>query len=686
MRASSLSEKMYRFSDIAVAVAVILTVVMMIIPIPSGVLSFFLIFNISLSLLVLLVSLFIQEPLDFSVFPTLLLIMTLFRLCLNISTTRLILLNADAGVVVEKFGSLVVGGNPVVGFIIFLILIIIQFIVITKGSERVSEVAARFTLDAMPGKQMSIDADLNSGIITEQEARAKRITIQHEADFYGSMDGASKFVRGDAIAALIIVVINILGGFIIGIVQKNMAFQEALLTYTLLTVGDGLVTQIPALLVSTAAGIVVTRNGSDSGFGVDISRQLFGYPKALAITCGILILLALLGLPPLPIFLIAAVLGGSAYLLDRSSKKERVQEIESDRSRELEEMKKPENVLSLVQVDTLEIELGYNLIPLVDAKQGGDLLDRILIIRRQCALELGFVIPPVRVRDNVQIDPNTYLIKVKGSTVGRGKIMLDHYLAIGPEVKSQFEGIETEDPTFGLPALWVVEQIKDDVEASGFTAVEPVAVMATHLTEIVKKHAYEIISRQDVQNLLDHVKKSNSAVVKELVPELLSLGEIQKVLSNLLREKVQIRDLTTILETLADYARYTKDTVILTEHVRQALGRQIIESLLEPDNKLYVLTMEPKLEQTLKESLPQNEQEGGLSLDPLKAQQILANLRPLMEKAIADRHQPVLLCSPILRFYFLRMIERMLPMLVVISYNELQPDYQVESIGMISIS
>ncbi len=686
MTASSLSEKMYKFSDMAVAVAVILTVVMMIIPIPSGLLSFFLIFNISLSLLVLLVSLFIQEPLDFSVFPTLLLIMTLFRLCLNISTTRLILLNADAGGVVEKFGSLVVGGNPVVGFIIFLILIIIQFIVITKGSERVSEVSARFTLDAMPGKQMSIDADLNSGIITEQEARDKRITIQHEADFYGSMDGASKFVRGDAIAALIIVVINILGGFIIGIVQKNMAFQEALLTYTLLTVGDGLVTQIPALLVSTASGIVVTRNGSDNGFGVDISRQLFGYPKALSITCGVLILLALLGLPPIPIFIIAAVLGGSAYLIGRSSKKEKVQEVESERSRELEEMKKPENVLGLVQVDTLEIELGYNLIPLVDAKQGGDLLDRILIIRRQCALELGFVIPPVRVRDNVQIDANTYLIKVKGSTVGKGKIMLDHYLAIGPEVKLQFQGIETQDPTFGLPALWVVEQIKDDVEAAGFTAVEPVAVMATHLTEIVKKHAYEIISRQDVQNLLDHVKKSNSAVVKELVPELLSLGEIQKVLANLLREKVQIRDLTTILETLADYARYTKDTVILTEYVRQALGRHIIESLLEPDNKLYVLTFAPELEQTLKESLPQNEQGGSLSLDPLKAQQVLTNLRSLMEKAIADGHQPVLLCSPVLRFYFLRMAERMLPMLVVISYNELQPDYQVESIGMISIN
>lgn len=683
MAVSSLSERMYKFSDVIVAVAVILTVVMMIIPIPAGLLSFFLIVNISLSLLVLLVSLFIQEPLDFSVFPTMLLILTLFRLCLNISTTRLILLYADAGAVIEKFGSLVVGGNPVVGFIIFLILVIIQFIVITKGSERVSEVAARFTLDAMPGKQMSIDADLNSGGITELDAKNRRLKVQREADFYGAMDGASKFVRGDAIASLIIVAINILGGFIIGIVQMGMPFQDALFTYTLLTVGDGLVTQIPALLVSTASGIVVTRNGSANGFGVDIYKQLLGYPKALVITCGVLILLALLGLPRLQIFIIAALLGGSAYFLDRSTKKEKVEEVESERSRELEEMKKPENVIGLVQVDPLEIELGYNLIPMVDAKQGGDLLDRILVIRRQCALELGFVIPPVRVRDNVQIDSNAYLLKVKGSTVGTGKLMLGYYLAIGPEVKSQFEGIEAQDPTFGLPALWIAKQTKDDVEAAGFTAVEPVAVIATHLTETVKKHAYEIINRQDVQNLLDHVKKTNSAVVKELVPDLLSLGEIQKVLSNLLREKVQIRDLATILETLADYAHYTKDTVILTEYVRQALGRQIVEELLEPDNKLYVLTFEPKLEQSLKEGLPQNEQMGALSLDPLKAQQILSNLRSLMEKAIADGHQPVLLCAPVLRFYFLRMVERVLPMLVAISYNELQQDYQVESLGMI---
>jgi len=680
---STITENLSRYSDVAVAVAVIMTVVMMIIPVSSGLLSVFLIFNISLSLLILLVSLFTEETLDFSIFPTLLLIMTLFRLSLNVSTTRLILLNADAGAVVAKFGSLVIGSNPFVGFIIFLILVIIQFVVITKGAERVSEVAARFTLDAMPGKQMSIDADLNAGTITDSEAKQQRVKIQREADFYGAMDGASKFIRGDAVAALIIVVINILGGFIIGMVQKSMGFQQALSTYTLLTVGDGLVTQIPALLISTASGIVVTRNGSEKGFGYDVSRQLLGYPKALSIASGILILLAMLGLPPVPIVVIAGIFGFLAYSLDRSSRQEKVQAAERVRSQEMEAIKKPENVLNLVQVDTMEVELGYNLIPLVDAKQGGDLLDRVLMIRRQCALDLGFIIPPVRLRDNVQLDSNTYQVKIKGSTVGSGKILIDHYLAIGPEVQKSFSGVETVEPTFGLPALWIAAALKDEVEAAGYTVVEPSAVIATHLTEVVKKHSYEIISRQDVQNLLDHVKKTDSAVVSELVPELLSLGEIQKVLCNLLRERVQIRDLATILETLADYARYSKDTVILTEYVRQALGRHIIEVLLEPDDKLYVMTFEPSLEQSLKESLPKGDRGGRLSLDPHRAQQIMDKLRQTTEQVLQVGHQPVLLCSPVLRFYFKQLTEKFLPALTVISYNELQNDVRVESSGMI---
>jgi flagellar biosynthesis protein FlhA len=679
MADSSVAAFRFRFGDVAVAVAVILVVVMMIIPIPTGLLSFFLIFNITLALIILL----IRETLEFSVFPTLLLIMTLFRLSLNISTTRQILLNAYAGEVVQRFGNMVIGGNPVVGFIIFLILVVIQFIVITKGAERISEVAARFTLDAMPGKQMSIDADLNAGIITDKEARQRRQKIQQEADFYGSMDGATKFVRGDAIAALIILVINVLGGFIIGIVQKNMSFQDALQTYTLLTVGDGLVTQIPALLISVASGIIVTRTGVGTSFTSDLTNQLLSYPKALAIACGILILLALLGMPAVPVLGIAALTGFTAYTLDRSSKQVKRQEVETARTRELDQMKKPESVLGMVQVDTLEIELGYNLIPLVDTKRGGDLLDRVLMIRKQCALDLGFVVPPVRLRDNMQLDRSAYAIKIRGSVVGKGKLMIDHYLAIGPDVKSRFQGVETVEPTFGLAALWVAGAIKDDVEAAGYTVVEPSAVVATHLTEIVKRHANEIINRQDIQNMLDNVKKTNSAVIGELTP-LLGLGEIHRVLSHLLREGVSIRDLNTILETLADSARLTKDSAFLTEYVRQALGRQITGGLLDADQKLYVLTFEPGLEQSLKESLPKNEQGAHLNLDPLRAQQIIEHLRVSVERMTQGGHQPVVLCSPVLRFYFKRLSEKILPNLTVLSYNELQPEIQVESLGMIS--
>ncbi|NPV28223.1 MAG: flagellar biosynthesis protein FlhA [Firmicutes bacterium] len=683
MAVLSTGSRYFKYVDVAVAVAVILAVVMMIIPVPSGLLSVLLIFNIALSLLILLVSLFTREPLEFSVFPALLLIMTLFRLCLNISTTRLILLQAYAGEVIQKFGGFVIGGNPAVGFIIFLILVVIQFIVITRGAERVSEVAARFTLDAMPGKQMSIDADLNTGLITENEARARRRKIQQEADFYGAMDGASKFVRGDAIAALVIIVINILGGFLVGVVQKGMTFQQALQTYTVLTVGDGLVTQIPALLVSTSAGIIVTRAAAEASFGLDLSRQLLSYPKALGIAGGILVLLALLGLPPLPILLMSGILGGLAYTLERSFKEARRQEEEKARAQEFEEAKKPEHVISLVQVDPLEIELGYNLIPLVDSKQGGDLLDRIVMIRRQCALELGFIVPPVRLRDNMQLNPNTYVIKVKGVEVGRGDLMLDHLLALGPEVQSKLKGVRTQEPTFGLPAVWIQAHQREEAELAGFTVVDPTSVIATHLTEIIKTHAHELLSRQDVQNLLDHVKKSYAAVVNELYPDLLSLGEIQKVLGNLLREKVSIRDLVTILETLADYARVTRDPELLTEYVRQALGRQIVGQYLE-DQKLYVLTLDPEVEQIIKDGIQKTEHGSYLAVDPQKAQQILSRLRSLAQKMIEAGHQPVVLCPPGIRPYFKRLTERVLSGLVVLSFNELQPNIQVESVGMVS--
>ena len=678
------SSRFTRYGDLLVAVFIVFSVMMMIIPLPASLLSFLLIINITLSLLILLVALFTQEVLDFSVFPALLLVMTLFRLCLNISTTRLILLHAYAGEVIQEFGGFVIGNNPVVGFIIFLILVVIQFIVITKGAERVSEVAARFTLDAMPGKQMSIDADLSAGLISENEAKDRRAKIQQEADFYGAMDGASKFVRGDAIAAIVIVVINIVGGFLIGLVQKGMDFQQALQTYTVLTVGDGLVTQIPALLVSTSAGIIVTRAAADSTFGIDLTKQLFSYPRAMAIAGGLLLFLGVCGLPFMPILIISGTLFGMSYLLNRSLVNARIEEEERIRAREFEEAKKPEHVFSLVQVDPLEVELGYNLLPLVDEKQEGDLLDRIVLIRRQIALDFGFIVPPIRLRDNMQLSPNDYVIKVKGVEVGKGNLVLNHCLVLGPDVQEKMEGIKTTDPTFGLPALWIPVSRKEEAELTGYTVVDTISVLATHLTEIIKKYAHEILSRQDVQNLLDHTKKTSPAVVNELYPELLNLGEIQKVLGNLLREGVAIRDLVTILEALSDAARVTKVPELLTEYVRQSMGRQIVAPYLV-DYKLFVLTLDPELDQVIKDGIQQTEQGSFLALEPQTTQKLLSRLVDWTGRVMNAGHQPVVLCSPVVRFHLKRLTEKMIPSLIVLSYNEILPDINVESLGMVSI-
>ncbi|NLN20676.1 MAG: flagellar biosynthesis protein FlhA [Syntrophomonadaceae bacterium] len=684
MSVTSDSSRFTRYGDLLVAVFIVFSVMMMIIPLPASLLSFLLIINITLSLLILLVALFTQEVLDFSVFPALLLVMTLFRLCLNISTTRLILLHAYAGEVIQKFGGFVIGNNPVVGFIIFLILVVIQFIVITKGAERVSEVAARFTLDAMPGKQMSIDADLSAGLISENEAKDRRAKIQQEADFYGAMDGASKFVRGDAIAAIVIVVINIVGGFLIGLVQKGMDFQQALQTYTVLTVGDGLVTQIPALLVSTSAGIIVTRAAADSTFGIDLTKQLFSYPRAMAIAGGLLLFLGVCGLPFMPILIISGTLFGMSYLLNRSLVNARIEEEERIRAREFEEAKKPEHVFSLVQVDPLEVELGYNLLPLVDEKQEGDLLDRIVLIRRQIALDFGFIVPPIRLRDNMQLSPNDYVIKVKGVEVGKGNLVLNHCLVLGPDVQEKMEGIKTTDPTFGLPALWIPVSRKEEAELTGYTVVDTISVLATHLTEIIKKYAHEILSRQDVQNLLDHTKKTSPAVVNELYPELLNLGEIQKVLGNLLREGVAIRDLVTILEALSDAARVTKVPELLTEYVRQSMGRQIVAPYLV-DYKLFVLTLDPELDQVIKDGIQQTEQGSFLALEPQTTQKLLSRLVDWTGRVMNAGHQPVVLCSPVVRFHLKRLTEKMIPSLIVLSYNEILPDINVESLGMVSI-
>ena len=586
-----------KYSDIIIALAIITIVIMMIIPLPTILLDLLLCLNITMALVIVMVAVYNVEPLDFSVFPSLLLITTLFRLALNVSSTRLILLEGYAGEVILSFGNFVVGGNAVIGFIIFVILIIIQFIVITKGSERVAEVAARFTLDAMPGKQMSIDADLNTGAISDAEASRRREKIQKEADFYGAMDGASKFVKGDAIAAIIIIIINIIGGFIIGMVQRNLDVVHALQTYTLLTVGEGLVNQIPALLISTATGIVVTRAASDSDLGHDISNQLFSNSRVFFIVSGVLMLLAIVpGLPGLPFMTLSIALGLIGYNLHKAVKTTTEKTQVQQEEKEKEEIRKPENIISLLQVDPMELEIGYSLIPLVDTGQGGDLLERIVMIRRQCALEMGLVVPTIRIRDNIQIKPNAYIVKLKGIEIARGELLLDHYLAMNSgTVFEEMSGIDTVEPAFGLPAIWIPESDREQAELNGYTVVDAVSVLATHITEVIKAHASEILGRQETQNLVDSIKDNNASVVEELVPNLLSIGEIQKVLANLLRERISIRDMVTILEVLADYARLTKDPEILTEYVRHALSRQISSQNVQ-NNILPCVTVNPETE------------------------------------------------------------------------------------------
>lgn len=676
----------FRNSDIVVAGAVIMMILLMVIPLPPRLLDVLLTINISLSLVILLMTMYIKDALEFSAFPTLLLVMTLYRLSLNVSSTRLILGNrGEAGEIIRTFGEFVIGGNAVVGFIIFLILVVIQFLVITKGAERVSEVAARFTLDAMPGKQMSIDADLNAGLINDQEAKERRKNIQREADFYGAMDGASKFIKGDAIASLVITAINVIGGFIIGLVQNGASdITQVLRTYTVLSVGDGLVTQIPALLISVATGITVTRAASESSLGQELVGQMFNSPRALALAAAALLLLALLGMPPLPMILLASILGGLAWQINRAVKTSE-ETVEEEVVKEAEEARKPENVLSLLQVDLMELELGYSLIPLVDSSQGGDLLDRVVMIRRQCALELGIVLPPIRMRDNMQLRPNSYVIKIKGVEVASGTLMVDHYLAMNAGLaEDDIAGIDTVEPAFGLPAKWIPAHLKEEAELKGYTVVDPSSVLATHLTEIIKSHAHEILGRQDVKKLLDNVKETNPAVVEELVPDLLNLGEIQKVLANLLREKISIRDLVTILETLADQARATKDIDVLTEYVRQALSRQITRQFAR-DGQIAVLTLAPELEQQLRENLQQTEHGSYIALDPMSAQKFYTSLQNAVNQQWQRGIQPVLLCPPLLRIYIRRIVERVLPDLPILSYNELEGNVQIQAVGTVTI-
>jgi flagellar biosynthesis protein FlhA len=674
--------------DLSVLLMVVLIVAMLIIPLPTWLLSVLIIINISLALLVLLTSMNMKEPLQFSIFPSLLLLLTLFRLGLNVSTTRSILSKGEAGGVVETFGTFVVGGNVVVGFVVFLILIIIQFIVITKGAERVSEVAARFTLDAMPGKQMSIDADLNAGMISEQEARQRREKIAREADFYGAMDGASKFVKGDAIAAMIIVVINMLFGMVIGVVQQGLSVSEAAQRYTLLTVGDGIVSQIPALLISTATGIVVTRAASDSNLGGDIMKQLFAFPKMLYVTAGTIFLLGLFtpinDVLTIPIAGLLA-LGGYRFSMQESHKEAAPSQEEKEET-EMDELKSPESVISLLHVDPIEFEFGYALIPLADAKQGGDLLDRIVMIRRQLALELGLVIPVVRIRDNIQLQPNEYRLKIKGDEVARGELLLDHYLAMSPGIEDDsIEGIDTVEPAFGLPAKWISEEMKDRAEMLGYTVVDPPSVVSTHITEVLKNHAHELLGRQETKQLIDHLKESYPVLVEEVTPNPLSVGEVQKVLAKLLKEKVSIRNLPLIFETLADFARVTTDTDILAEYVRQALARQITSQYAIPGEPLRVITLSGKVEKTIAEAVQQTEHGSYLSLDPAVSQSIIEAIAAQLEQHVFANQTPILLCSPAVRMYVRQLTERYFPNLPVLSYNELEANVEVQSIGMVDI-
>ncbi|PPD50163.1 MAG: flagellar biosynthesis protein FlhA [Methylotenera sp.] len=655
-------------------------VVMLVIPLPGFLLDFLIIVNILIALMILLVAMNAREALDFSVFPSLLLIVTLFRLGLNVSTTRSILSTGYGGEVIETFGNFVVGGNVLVGFVVFLILVIIQFVVITKGAERVSEVSARFTLDAMPGKQMAIDADLNSGLIDDKDAQIRRKKIQSEADFYGSMDGASKFVKGDAIAGIIIVVINLVFGIIIGVVQMGLPVGEAFQTFSLMTIGDGLVGQIPALLISTATGIIVTRAVSDGNLGEDVVDQLGQNPTLLYIAGTVVIMLGVISPSLLPVtLLIAGVSFYGAYSMRRTIKQAIAEPLPDD-----EPTAPTETVVSLLQIDAIEFEFGYGLIPLADESQGGDLLDRVVMIRRQLALELGFILPTVRIRDHLQLSPNAYRIKVKGNVVAEGELLLDHYLAMSPGIEDpEVYGIETTEPAFGLPALWIDEETRTRAEMSGYTVVDPPSVVATHLTETLKKHASDLLGREETKQLVEHLKETHPVLVEDVTPSVLSIGDIQKVLRHLLKEHVSIRNLPLLFETMADYGKVTKDADILGEYCRQGLARQLTDQVSPPDGPLYVVTLGGQTEQLIQDAVQKTEFGNYLALDPEQAREIIE--RSGEQLSMFERYgaSAVILCSPTIRIFVRQLLERYYPDVPVLAYNELLSSLEVKSIGVI---
>jgi flagellar biosynthesis protein FlhA len=675
-----------KLKNMVVLMSVIMIVIMMVIPLPTYMLDILLILNLSISVLILLITMNTKESLDFSIFPSLLLLTTLFRLSLNVSSTRSILANAEAGKVIEAFGNFVIGGNAVVGFIVFLILVIIQFIVITKGSERVAEVAARFTLDAMPGKQMSIDADLNTGMISEKDARMRRQKVEREADFYGSMDGASKFVKGDAIAGIIILIINVCGGFIIGMTMHGMSFAESISTFTLLSVGDGLVSQIPALLISTATGIMVTRAASDGDLGDDLSEQMLRYPTLLYIVAGCIALLGVV--TPIGIFLtwgIAGLLAFGAYSMQKSKTKMEEAKENLETEQELEEVRKPENVFNLLREDPIEFEFGIGLISLADVSQGGDLLDRVVSIRRQIAMDLGLVVPVIRIRDNIQLRSNQYSIKIKGNEVANGEILLDHFLMLNPGNEEHgIDGIETTEPTFGLPALWVNEEMKDQAELFGYTVVDPSSVISTHLSETIRKYAHEILGREETKQLIDHVKESYPSLIEELVPQTMSVGDIQKVLQKLLKENVSIRSLSAIFEALADYAVYTKNPEILTEYVRQALARQLTSQHAH-NGVIHAILVGAGVEKKLAESIQRTEQGDILAIDPDSSQKIIHSFTETIQQTSQMGVRPVILSSAGIRMYVRQLTDRNFTDIPILSYNELESNVDVQNVGVVNL-
>ncbi len=673
-------------ADVGVALYILAAFVMLIVPIPNWLLDILLAVNISTGFVILFSTMFAKEVLDLSFFPTILLFTTIFRIALNVSSTRLILSTGDPGNVVQTFGDFVGGGNLIIGVVIFVILIIIQFVVINKGSERVAEVTARFTLDAMPGKQMAIDADLNTGAITDEEAKLRREKIQNEANFFGSMDGAVKYVKGDATAGLIITAVNVVGGIAMGMISQNMELTDALQKYVVLTIGDGLVSQIPSLLISLSTGILVTKGSKQADFGPVLVSQLFGVPKVMYLVGATIMALGIL--TPLNIILfvgfgILFIVAGR-IISNNLEVKKTTSEVDKEEAA-AGEIRQPENVNSLLQVDPIELEFGYGIIPLADVNQGGDLLDRVVMIRRQIALELGTVVPIIRLRDNIQLNPNQYIIKIKGIQVSEGEILFDHYMAMNPGfVTEEVSGIPTFEPSFHLPALWITEGQRERAEAAGYTVVDPPSIIATHLTEIIRHYISELLTRQDVQRLVDNLKESNPALIDELTPKLLGLGDIQKVLQNLLKEGISIRDLLTIFESLADHAATTRDTDILTEYVRQSLKRAISGKFFAPGETTSVVTLDPKLESEMMSNVKQTENGSYIAMDPEKVKKIMSNVENEVGKLEQLGKSPIILTSPIVRTYFKKLSEDYFADLIVISYNEIESNVELQSVGMVT--